>query len=205
MKNNYSKMTIHRITALADGIFAIAMTLLAITIDLPKKGEQLSQEGLHTFLLQQFEEIFSYLISFLLLAVFWMIHHQQFHFIEHTDRKHVWINMVIFMCITLVPFSTSLAGDFSTDWMAQIYFNVNMFIISCLFYFHWIYATSNKHLVAEHLNDKIIVVEKKRLAIVIFSALLATVLSFFYPRFSSGAYILIPILLASKKLSLEGA
>lgn len=195
------KMKVERITTLADGIFAIAMTLLAVTIDLPKRSKELSAEGLHKFLFAQSQEIFNYALSFMLLALFWIIHHHQFHYITHTDKKHLWINILIFMSITLVPFSTSLAGDFPNDWMAQAYFNLDMLIMGILFYLNWAYATRNKHLVEESLKESEITLEKKKLLVTPLVAFVAGIFSFLQPRISIFVYLLIPAILSLRRLN----
>jgi len=195
------KMKVERIITLADGIFAIAMTLLAVTIDLPKKSKELSTEGLHKFLFEQSQEIFNYALSFMLLALFWIIHHRQFHYITHTNKKHLWINILIFMSITLVPFSTSLAGDFPNDWMTQTYFNLNMLIMGILFYLNWSYATKNKHLVEASLKENEIALEKKKLLITPSVALIAGIISFIHPRISIYLYLLIPVILSLRRFN----
>jgi len=197
------KMKVERITTLADGIFAIAMTLLAVTIDLPKKSKELSAEGLHKFLFEQSQEIFNYALSFILLSLFWIIHHRQFHYITHTDKRHLWINILIFMSITLVPFSTSMAGDFPGDWMAQAYFHLNMLIMGILFYLNWSYATKNKHLVEASLEESEIILEKKQLLITPSVAFLALLVSFMQPRISIYLYLLIPVISSLKRFNLK--
>ncbi|MFA5007938.1 MAG: TMEM175 family protein [Candidatus Omnitrophota bacterium] len=192
------KMKVGRILTLADGIFAIAMTLLAVTIDLPRKEHQLSTEGLHKFLFGQFQEIFNYVLSFILLALFWIMHHRQFHYITHTDKRHLWINILMFMSITLVPFSTSMAGDFPADWITQAYFHLNMMIMGILFYLNWSYATKNKHLVEESITESEINLEKKQLLVTPSVAFFALVVSFTQPRISIYLYILIPAILSLK-------
>jgi uncharacterized membrane protein len=194
-------MKVERIITLADGIFAIAMTLLAVTIDLPKKSRELSAEGLHKFLFEQSQEIFNYALSFMLLALFWIIHHHQFHYITHTNKRHLWINIFIFMSITLVPFSTSLAGDFPADWMTQTYFNLNMLIMGILFYLNWAYATKNKHLVDASLKESEIALEKKKLLVTPFVALLAGIISFIRPHISIYVYLLIPLILSLRRFN----
>lgn len=197
------KMKVERIISLADGIFSIAMTLLVVTIDLPKKGEELSAEGLHKFLFAQFQEIFNYALSFILLSLFWIIHHHQFHYITHTDKKHLWVNILMFMSITLVPFSTSMAGDFPNDWMTQTYFHLNMLAMGLLFYLNWAYVTKNKRLVDASLQDNDIALEKKKILVTPFVAFLALIVSFMQPRISIYLYLLIPVILALRRFNLK--
>ena len=78
-------LTPRRLEALTDGIFAIAMTLLVLTLNIGKITEGLTSASLHKLLLEQIPKFYNYALSFVLLAIFWMVHHQQFHFIKQTN------------------------------------------------------------------------------------------------------------------------
>ena len=192
-----SGVTTHRIEALTDGIFAIAMTLLVLTLDIPEaKTELIQTVELHRMLIGQMHKFFNYALSFLLLAIFWVKHHQQFHFIKRTNRKHLWINIVTLMFIALIPFSTSLVGDYNDDMVAEFFFASNLFIIGMLFLWNWVYATKGHRLVDRSLDPQRIALWKKRGAVIPLVSLLAMVLSLTNPQFSFYAYLLIPIILA---------
>jgi len=188
-------MTTHRIEALTDGIFAIAMTLLVLTLDLPELEKGLTQTGLHQLLLAQRDKFLNYGLSFVLLAIFWIIHHEQFHVIKRTDRKHLWINIFALMFIVLIPFSTSLVGDYPDDWMAEFFFGSNMFIIGVLFNSNWAYATKGHRLVEPGLDRRRIALGKKRGTVTPLVSLLAMGLSLMHPQLSCYLYILIPLIL----------
>ncbi len=192
-----SGVTTHRIEALTDGIFAIAMTLLVLTLDIPEaKTELIQTVELHRMLIGQMHKFFNYALSFLLLAIFWVKHHQQFHFIKRTNRKHLWINIVTLMFIALIPFSTSLIGDYNDDRVAEFFFASNLFIIGMLFLWNWVYATKGHRLVDRSLDQQRIALWKKRGAVIPLVSLLAMVLSLTNPQFTFYAYLLIPIILA---------
>ncbi len=79
----------HRIAALSDGIFAIAMTILVLNINIPDK-ELVKQIGLLNALLANVQEFYTYFLSFFLLGVFWGIQHKQMNVIEKTDSTYIW-------------------------------------------------------------------------------------------------------------------
>ena len=194
-------MTTHRIEALTDGIYAIAMTLLVLNLALPGQGIGVTQtEEVHNLLLGQAHKFFSYALSFILLAIFWINHHRQFHFIKRTDHNHLWINIVGLMFIALVPFSTSLSGDYPNETISKLFFDANLFIIGILGSLNWIYATRGYRLVDRSIDPQRVVLGKKRGLVTPLVALLAMVLSFITPSWSSCAYILIPIILWQPRL-----
>lgn len=120
-------LTTRRIEALADGIFAFAMTLLVLTLTLPDATQ--TKLSLSQLLADQWPKFFNYALSFALLAIFWIVHHQQFHFIRRTDRTHIWINIGILMFVALVPFTTDVAGDYSRQTIAELLFSGNLLIL----------------------------------------------------------------------------
>jgi uncharacterized membrane protein len=194
-------MTTHRIEALTDGIYAIAMTLLVLNLALPGQGIELTQtEELHDLLFGQTHKFFSYALSFILLAIFWINHHRQFHFIKRTDHVHLWINILSLLFIALVPFSTSLAGDYPNETIAKLFFDANLFIIGILSSLNWIYATRGYRLVDRSIDPQRVVLGNKRGLVTPIVALLAMVVSFITPSWSSCAYIFIPIILSHPRL-----
>ena len=190
-------MTTRRIESLADGIFSIAMTLLVLNLALPEVGTGLTlTTELHTLLFGQTHKFFNYALSFILLAIFWIIHHQQFHFIKRTDHTHLWINICSLMFVALVPFSTSLTGDYPDETTAKLFFDLNLFILGTLNVLNWTYATNDYRLVDRGLDPRRISAENRRDAIIPVVALLAMVLSFITPLWSSCVYLLVPVMLA---------
>lgn len=186
-------MTTHRLEALADGIFAIAMTLMVLNLALPEAGKGLTE--LNSVLFGQLDKFFCYALSFVLLAVFWISHHQQFHFIKRTDGKHLWINIVFLMFVALIPFSTSLVGDYSNEPLAEVFFGSNILMLSMLLLCSWTYATNHHRLVDRSLDGRRIALVKKRGVVTMLIVVLAIGLSFIDPQISSFAYLLIPVLL----------
>ena len=186
-------LTTKRIETLTDGIFAIAMTLLVLSINLPEVGAEV---GLHQLLFSQWYKFVNYAVSFMLLSVFWVVHHQQFCFIKRTDRHHLWISILVLMFIAMIPFSASLIGDYSNDSLAKIFFAGNLFIIGMLFYVNWAYATHKHRLVEKDLDIDRIEVGKRRSLVTPAVALAAAGLSLLHPSWSFYAYLSIPVILS---------
>jgi uncharacterized membrane protein len=107
-----------RIEALTDGIFAIAMTLMVFDIKLPV-GPQTTPWSLRSELIGLWPRFLAYAISFIMLGVYWVGHHNQYHYIRRTDRGFLWINIFFLMGVSLIPFSTGLLGQYprnTRDW-----------------------------------------------------------------------------------------
>jgi len=181
-----------RLEALADGIFAIAMTLLVLGIDIPS-AEAVAGGRLAHLLAARQQQFFNYALSFILLANFWTAHHRQSRCIRQTDPHHLWINIFLLLFVCLMPFSTSLAGNFPNEAAAQFFFHGNMLAVSLFFLWNWTYATRGRRLVAADLDPAVVCSGLVRSGIVIAACLAALGLTFAAPGSSSYAYLLIPL------------
>ncbi len=184
--------TTKRIEALTDGIFAIAMTLLVLNLSLPPLTQH-SPQILLSMLSSQLYDFLDYGLSFILLAIFWIIQHEQFHYLQHTDTKHLWINIFMLMFVALVPFSTSIVGDFGKNTIADIFFSGNILILGFLFLFNWIYATGNSRLVSHDLEDKIVTRGIVTAAVIPMVSLATMITSLFSPYWCLWIFLFIPL------------
>lgn len=100
------------------------------------------------------------------------------------------------MFVALIPFSTSLIGDYPDEMVAKLFFNANLFILGIFSSLNWLYATKVYRLVDRSLDPRRIAIVKMRSAIIPFIALLAMGLSVITPQWSSWVYISIPVILA---------
>jgi len=183
--------SVTRIEALTDGIYAIAMTLLVLSIELPQLPRETS-----FMLWQAFKQewpLFShYALSFIILASFWTVHHIQFHYIKRADRALLWINFVCLMFIVLLPFSTSLKADYDNILLAAIFFHCNMLLIGIIFFINWQHATRHHRLVAANLDNHFIQGNLRTSLVIPAFSIIALCISFLSPHWSSAPYILIP-------------
>ena len=110
-----------RLGALADGVFAVALTLLVLDLKLPPVPAG-SQQALIADLEGQIPNLIAWLISFVLVARFWVVHHA---IVASLARCHVatmaW-NFVVLALMSLVPFAASLIGTYEFDAVAVFIF-----------------------------------------------------------------------------------
>jgi len=187
-------MTTHRIEALTDGVFAIAMTLLVLNLALPEARLGLTHADLITLLSGQTDKFFNYALSFILLAIFWIRHHQQSHYVKKTDMAYLWMNIIFLMFIVLIPFSTSLIGDYSNEPLAHVFFGSNILILGTLLMLNWHYATGHNRLIVHDVDPRIVSSSRKRGLVTITVSILAIGIAFLNTDISNYIYLLIPIL-----------
>lgn len=119
----------HRLEALSDGIFAVAMTLLVIDLRVPEHAVSQSSD-LASSLVMLTPRFVAWIISFFVLGIFWFTHHRLFHGVRLVSGGFVWLNIVYLGCVSLMPFSSALAGQYSRLLLAQVFYSGNMILLS---------------------------------------------------------------------------
>jgi uncharacterized membrane protein len=180
-----------RLETLIDGIFAIAMTLLVFNIKLPERAEIAGGAELAAALAALVPHFSAFVQSFLLLGLFWFVSHRQMRAIRHADARFVWITLLWLMAVVLVPFSTSLNGEFGRYWEGAAFFHGNLLIIGLLSFSIWQYA-DRKALIHESLSAAAIRAGKRRGLLFPLVALLALAVAPWSPGWSNLFYLLIP-------------
>ncbi|MFC4610339.1 TMEM175 family protein [Streptomyces maoxianensis] len=98
-----------RLLALSDGVFAIAMTLLALDLTLPAG---LDPEGFEHALGDVMPNLWAYALSFLVIAAFWRGHHQIFRYVREVDGTVIRLGLLSLGLIALMPFPTTLLAEY---------------------------------------------------------------------------------------------
>ena len=188
-KSNFN-MSSNRIEALTDGIFAIAMTLLVLTLVVPDITGPLSNIAVQDALYNILPSFYTLVLSFILLALFWNIHHRIFQRITRINDILLWINMIWLLFIVLVPFSASLTGKYGQFTISHVIFNVNMLGISTLLFLNSYFAHRSGS-IDKNVEPRDISLIKRDNALFIIISLIALSISFIYPSSSSLVYLLI--------------
>ncbi len=183
-------MNTSRIETLVDGIFAIAMTIMVLNLDVPEINGPLTVSTFQNAVYSIWPSILSLALCFILLGVFWSIHHRTFHQIKHVDKVLLWINMIWLLFIVLVPFSNSLTGQYPQFVLSHLVFNLNMLGIALFLSLNWYYANW-RNFIHEKVDPVRITVFKRVYLAFILITLLALGLSFIIPGWSSLAYLLV--------------
>lgn len=175
------------------------MTILVLDIKVPPHMDIYRKITLKDFMQGYSQDIVLYMVVFIALGYLWYIHHDQSHYIQHTDRNHLWISLATLMFIALLPFTSSLVNRFPEDTLAELFLSGNMFIIGVLNYWGWAYAAGKRRLLADTATDRYIAGEKKKLLIFPAVSLLAMCTSFIYPLIAQYMLFLAPVLVFTGK------
>ena len=153
--NRIAGQSLERVSALSDGIFAVAMTILVLDIHAPAATPIHDEQGLLNALGSLAPRFAMYLMSFLTLGIFWTGQQTQINQLLRTNRDLSWIHIAFLALVSLMPFSTSLLAEFITYRSALLVYWANILLLGALLYISWRYA---KHalLVREDADQEII-------------------------------------------------
>jgi uncharacterized membrane protein len=147
---------LHRLIVLADGIYAIAMTLLAIDLFLPEATSQLGGQELFTSLVDRWPEVLGFVTSFTFIANFWVGHMMLFHVVRRFDGALMWLALLQMMCIAFMPFPTSVVSKHTSDRVANLFYFGTVFVTGLVMELLWVYMTGHHRLVDRSLSREMI-------------------------------------------------
>ena len=122
-----------RLEAFSDGVFAIIVTLLVLELKIPALQDDENVRELAHQLIDLLPKYLSWLISFIIVAKFWLNHHHLFSLASHANYGLIWLNSFFLMFQSFVPFPTALMGEYPDNPLAVSFFGVVMALNTVLF------------------------------------------------------------------------
>lgn len=163
----------HRLEALADGVFAIVMTLLVFGLAVP--AVESTNRAVTDGLQEMRGDFLIYMLSFLVLGVFWLMHKMIFDSVVGSDPPLVWLNVAFLMASALVPFSTALVGEHGILEVTAFVYGLNVLAMFGFAWAIWGYATRRGRLTAADLDPVLVSgVNRMGMAYLVLMALLVT-------------------------------
>ena len=152
-----------RVEAFSDGVFAIAITLLVLTIAEPKNYGNLGSE-----LWDRWPSLAAYVVSFFVIGIMWLNHHSVFSYFERIDRPLVYLNQLLLLTVVFVPYPTGVLGEALRQGegtqVAAVVYTVTMAVNAYCWTALWLYASSGRRLLDAAFPE-----EQRRGATVAFS------------------------------------
>lgn len=121
-----------RTVAFTDGLFAIAMTLLVVSLAVPTISDSDSVGQLADKLNDDSATFISFAISFAVIGRYWFAHHTYFSALARIDRGLIGLNLVYLAFIAFLPFPTALLGEYFENPLAIAIYAVNVAIVSAM-------------------------------------------------------------------------
>lgn len=182
-------MTTSRLETFADGVFAIAATLLIL--DVRTTGSDLGQSLLHIW-----PSYVAYAVSFLTIGIMWVNHHTVFEQIDRVNRRFLFINVGLLLCIAFVPFPTRLVAEHIRDEGAKaatLAYGLTLTITAIFFYLLWFVGALRGGLLKDDADQQVVdgISRSYRPGWIMYGG--ATVVALFSPQASAALYVAIAL------------
>src|SRR5215831_4015115 len=133
-------MSKSRLEAFSDGVFAIVITLLILNVRVPD-GRTLTLGGLRPFL-----PLRTFVLSFIIVGVYWISHHHTLPSLKEVNRRLLWLNLLVLLCVVFIPFPTSLLGTGFNNPLAVRLYGLSLIATNTSGLIFWLYASSHQEL-----------------------------------------------------------
>jgi uncharacterized membrane protein len=141
-----------RMETFSDGVFAIAATLLVLEISI----DSAHTHDLGSALLHLWPSYLAYVTSFITIGIIWMNHHTCVETMVRVDRTFLFLNLLLLLTVSFLPFPTRLVADYlqRPDEQAAVYAYAATFVVMALIYnAWWRYASAGRRLIGETVPE----------------------------------------------------
>jgi uncharacterized membrane protein len=139
-----------RLVMFTDGIFAIAITLLALEIRVPDiENKALLGQAIINLL----PEIFVFALCFVMVGIFWLAHYSMFRHIERSDSRFMWLCLVYLMLIAFLPVPSATLARYGSEFAGVVFFAVTLLLVGIVELMIWKYASYNRRLMRQGVSD----------------------------------------------------
>jgi uncharacterized membrane protein len=141
----------NRLEAFSDGVFAIAITLLVLELNVPA-GDNLWHQ-----LKEEWPSFAAFFVSFWVIGIIWVNHHGVLDHLARADRGVLYLNLLLLFTVVFIPFPTALLADHlksgEDERVAAVVYSGAFVAMSIAYGFLWTYITNRKHLLGVELSD----------------------------------------------------
>lgn len=143
-------ISVNRLEAFSDGVFAIAITLIVLELRPPATLPLAPQ------LRAMLPQIGAYAAAFLVVGMAWIGHHGLFHLLRRMNKTLIWLNMGLLLCVSFLPFPTMVLGLDPLQPAAIRLFALTMVVAGFFYNAMWAYASAGHRLIKQDLSPALI-------------------------------------------------
>ena len=143
-----------RLLQLSDGVFAVAITLLIVGLN-PPDPRTTPPDTLVQAVRDQGPHFLSYVLSFVVIGGCWVTHHRIFRYLRSHDAPLIWLNLLVLLCVSFLPYPTSLMGEYGSRPFPVGFYAVCMGATTLSLNLLWLYARRDERLVYGDLPARV--------------------------------------------------
>jgi uncharacterized membrane protein len=187
-------MATSRIEAFSDSVFAVILTLLVLEIHVPElHGDHIASALAHS-LLAMAPKFMAYILSFVIVCIWWVAHHHLFNVLVRSDRGLLWINSTFLLWLSFVPFPTALMGDYPREALAVMGYGAVTTLAGLSFCLMRYYAFYIAKLVDPRLEPRLLRAAMIRSLLNPLLHVVAVALALVDVRISMALYLALPLM-----------
>jgi uncharacterized membrane protein len=174
-----------RVEAFSDGVIAIIITIMVLELHVPMNGSPTALRAL-------WPTFASYALSYLLVSIYWINHHNLFSIVRKVSLPILWANIALLFFMSLIPFFTAYVGQTRMSSLSVLLYALSMFMAGMAFYILRA-AISIKHFHdsdAVHLANRA-AERKNKVALAIY--VLAMIAAYWHPAVSMTLVLLVAV------------
>jgi uncharacterized membrane protein len=136
-----------RLTSFSDGVFAIAVTLLVFNLKVPEIAKADVHSLLPGLIKAMLPHFITYILTFWLIAAYWIFHHRMLNLVIRVDSTFLWINISYLLMISFMPFPTALFASYPRETFSFVFYVCSMIVVGILSLVMSGYASYNHRLI----------------------------------------------------------
>ena len=145
-------MTTNRLEAFTDGVFAIAITLLVLELNVPT-GDHLWHD-----LKDEWPSFAAFFVSFWVIGIIWVNHHGVLDHLARANRSLLYLNLLLLLTVVFIPFPTALLAEHlksgADEKVAAVVYSGAFFAMALAYGLLWTYMTRHRELLGVELTDE---------------------------------------------------
>ena len=169
------------------------MTVLVLSLSVPVMSGAARPSEFVVDLVSLLPNIAGYIVSFVVIGVYWVGHHALFHFVKRTNRPLLWLNMMFLLCVGFIPFSTALIGRYPFLQIPVMIYGGNLIAAGLALYAVARYCMGNRRMVDKNLSQHVVNLGARRILVGPLVYTVAILLSYVDTRISLALYAITPI------------
>jgi uncharacterized membrane protein len=193
MGESHRDRPLERLELFADAVFAIAITLLVIEIHVPELPRGSSSSAYWQELIHLLPSFFGYVLSFLVIGRFWMIHHSAFACTKRFQPSFLWPNIHLLLLIAFMPFATAFMTKNLGQFVPALLYNSVLVLVSLLSWRVVRIVTDETYAGASGSEAAHLRFFRMRTVAILVASLLAVLLSFWWPGYSQLGLVTTPL------------
>ena len=139
-KKQSDELGFERLVFFSDAVMAIAITLMALEIHVEELEPELVSEQIGPALRALAPRIFVYMLSFLVVGIYWVVHHRLFRLVRRYDIPLLWLNLIFLMSVAFLPVATNALGTYPSVELVTAFYAISVALLGLTEFALWFYA-----------------------------------------------------------------